>query len=430
MLLLSQRSKRYFQQLGLVSCLSLVVAQQAWATEPPKVQIPLDELRNFAEVYEQIKQSYVYPVEDKQLLTDAIKGMLAGLDPHSAYLASEDFQDLRESSDGEFGGLGIEISSEDGYIKIISPLDDGPAATAGLQAQDLILFIGKRSTRNLPVSKAAEFMRGEPGTKVELTIQRGQGQPFTVQLERAMIKIASVKEELLADNLGYVRLSQFQINTGAQLVKALEKLEQNNKAPLQGLILDLRNNPGGVLQAAADVADAFLDGGLIVYTQGRLDENQMRFDANAGDLLNGAPVIVLINGGSASASEIVAGALQDHKRALILGTPSFGKGSVQTVLPLSKDSGIKITTALYFTPLERSIQAEGIQPDILVQQASIRPVDELSFIKESDLDGHLNANNQVKPVSKGLTRKTEDYQLNEALNLLKALSVFAKTTAK
>lgn len=393
----------------------------------PQYDLPLDELRSFAEVYERIKQAYVHEVDDRELLESAIKGMLAGLDPHSAYLAPEAFKGLRESTQGEFGGLGIEIGIEEGYIKVISPIDDTPASRAGLQPHDLIIRINGTPTREMSVDKAMETMRGEPGTQIELTIQRETvNQPFNVILERALIRITSVKERILEPGFGYLRISQFQNRSGNEVQKALNRLVKENQAPLEGLILDLRNNPGGVLQAAADVVDVFLDSGLIVYTRGRLPDTQMRFEANAGDSLNGAPLVVLINGGSASASEIVAGALQDHQRALIMGTASFGKGSVQTVLPLNNDRAIKMTTALYYTPNGRSIQAEGIQPDIEVGNASITLLETTQTTKEADLDGHINNESKVLKDKKTTTQRNteEDYPLNEALNLLRGLVIF------
>ncbi len=393
----------------------------------PQYDLPLDELRSFAEVYERIKQAYVHEVDDRDLLENAIKGMLSGLDPHSAYLEPEAFKDLRESTQGEFGGLGIEIGIEEGYIKVISPIDDTPASRAGLQPHDLIIRINDTPTREMTVDKAMELMRGEPGTKIELTIQREQtNQPFNVNLERGLIRITSVKEKMLETDFGYLRISQFQNRSGNEVKQALNRLVKINKAPLKGLILDLRNNPGGVLQAAADVVDVFLDGGLIVYTRGRLPDTQMRFEANSGDSLDGVPLVVLINEGSASASEIVAGALQDHQRALIMGTTSFGKGSVQTVLPLNADRAIKMTTALYYTPNGRSIQAEGIQPDIEVVNARITPLEPNLTTKEADLDGHIN--NATKPIKNKQASSTldtaEDYPLNEALNLLRGLVIF------
>lgn len=393
----------------------------------PQYDLPLDELRGFAEVYERIKQAYVHEVDDRELLESAIKGMLSGLDPHSAYLAPEAFRDLRETTQGEFGGLGIEIGIEDGYIKVISPIDDTPASRAGLQPHDLIIRINDTPTREMSVDKAMELMRGEPGTKIELSIQREEvNQPFKVELERGLIRITSVKEKMLEPGFGYLRISQFQNRSGEEVQKALDRLIKENSAPLEGLILDLRNNPGGVLQAAADVVDVFLDNGLIVYTKGRLPDTQMRFEATPGDSLDGVPLVVLINGGSASASEIVAGALQDHQRALIMGTASFGKGSVQTILPLNNDKALKMTTALYYTPNGRSIQAEGIHPDIEVVNARITPLETFKTTKEADLEGHIN--NATKPSnSKKITARldtAEDYPLNEALNLLRGLVIF------
>ena len=389
-------------------------------------ELPLDELRSFAEVYERIKQAYVHEVSDKQLLENAIRGMLSGLDPHSDYLKPEAFQQLRESTQGEFGGLGIEIGVEDGYIKVISPIDATPASKAGIQPLDLIIRINDTSTRDLSLDQAIEKMRGEPGTQVRLTILRpAAGQPFEVELTRDLIQTVSVRHELLEEGYGYIRISQFQSRTGQEVAQALEKLEEANQNALKGLILDLRNNPGGVLKAAADVSELFLDGGLIVYTQGRLPDTEMRFEAQPGDHLKGVPLIVLINSGSASASEIVAGALQDHRRALIMGTASFGKGSVQTVLPLYNDRALKMTTALYYTPQGRSIQADGIHPDIEVINAKITPVEEVKRPREADLQGHITGQGATENQASS-SRAPTDYPVNEALNLLKGLTIFPR----
>lgn len=428
-----------FRHLGLAGLLlAFTLPLQADRLEPqsldyplpsPNYELPLDELRSFAEVFERIKQSYVHEVDDKTLLENAIRGMLSGLDPHSDYLEPEAFKELRESTQGEFGGLGIEIGIEDGYIKVISPIDDTPASRAGIQPLDLIIRINGTSTRDLSIDRAIEMMRGEPGTEITLTILREvSGQPFEVELTRDLIRTASVRQELLEKGYGYLRISQFQNRSGEETLKALQSLKEDNQGDdLQGLVLDLRNNPGGVLQAAADVSDIFLDGGLIVYTEGRLPDTEMRFDANQGDALQGVPIVVLINSGSASASEILAGALQDHRRALIMGTPSFGKGSVQTVLPLYNDRALKMTTALYYTPKGRSIQADGIHPDIEVINARITPVEERSRARESDLQGHLEGQ-QRQPERTPASRPTspEDYAVNEALNLLKGLNIFAE----
>lgn len=418
--------------------LALLISLPAYSLEPqsldypltsPSYELPLDELRSFAEVYERIKQAYVHEVDDRTLLENAIRGMLSGLDPHSDYLEPEAFKELRESTQGEFGGLGIEIGVEQGYIKVISPIDDTPASRAGIQPLDLIIRINDTSTRDLSLKQAIEMMRGEPGSSVRLTIQReSAGQPFEVELVRDLIRTLSVRQQLLEKDYGYLRISQFQSRTGDETLKALEKLkEANEERPLKGLILDLRNNPGGVLQAAAEVTDVFLDSGLIVYTQGRLPDTDMRFEARPGDALQGIPMVVLINAGSASASEIVAGALQDHRRALIMGTPSFGKGSVQTVLPLYNDRALKMTTALYYTPQGRSIQADGIQPDIEVMNARITPVEERRRTRESDLQGHLEGQQrEAQDAAPARLASTEDYPVNEALNLLKGLSIFSE----
>lgn len=416
--------------IGLLLALTLPLNLQA--SEPlhypldPQFDLPLDELRSFAEVYERIKQAYVHEVDDRSLLESAIQGMLSGLDPHSAYLQPEAFRELKESTQGEFSGLGIEIGIEEGYIKVISPIDDTPASKAGLRPHDLITRINDTPTRDMSVEKAMELMRGEAGSSVRLTIQRSSiNQPFEVELTRAVIRITSVRHHLLEPGFGYLRISQFQNRSGEETRKALEQLTRENQEPLKGLILDLRNNPGGVLKAAADVADVFLDGGLIVYTEGRLSDTEMRFDAAPGDALEGVPLVVLINGGSASASEIVAGALQDHQRALIMGTASFGKGSVQTVLPLNNERALKITTALYYTPNGRSIQADGIHPDIEVSNARVTLLETEGGTREADLEGHLSSQTPREEGKPGARLGTsDDYPLNEALNLLKGLAIF------
>ena len=347
------------------------VAQPA-AAASAKAPLPLEELRTFAEVMDRIKAAYVEPVDDKTLLENAIKGMLSNLDPHSAYLGPEDFAELQESTSGEFGGLGIEVGSEDGNIKIVSPIDDTPASKAGIQAGDFIVKINGQPTNGLTMTEAVDKMRGKVGQKITLTLVRGGGAPFDVTLTRANIQVKSVKAQLLEDGYGYIRITQFQVKTGEEVAAALAKLrKENGNKKLKGIILDLRNNPGGVLQSAVEVVDHFIKKGLIVYTKGRLPNSELRFSATGKDLSEAVPLVVLINGGSASASEIVAGALQDQKRGVVMGTPSFGKGSVQTVLPLNNDRALKITTALYYTPNGRSIQAQGIVPDIEVNRAKI-----------------------------------------------------------
>ncbi len=416
--------------------------------------LPLNELRTFADVFDRIKQAYVEDVDDKTLLENAIKGMLTELDPHSAYLEPDEYQDLQISTTGEFGGLGIEVGMEDGFVKVITPIDDTPAQKAGVLAGDLIIKLDETPVKGLSLNDAVKLMRGKVGSVIKLTIIRqGVDKPLEIDVTRAVIQVQSVKQRMLEKNYGYVRLSQFQVHTGSDLLKSLEKLQKENSGELKGLVLDLRNNPGGVLQAAVDVADAFINDGLVVYTKGRLTDSDMQFSATPGDQLNGVPIVVLINGGSASASEIVAGALQDHHRAVIMGTTSFGKGSVQTVLPLHNNRALKLTTARYYTPSGRSIQAEGIVPDIKVENARLTTVEESERIKEADLTGHLanpvngagkdskkpddkaakpdaSAPKAVdgKPAAGNDAKLSEsDYQLYEALNLLKALNVVSRT---
>ena len=395
-----------------------------------KAPLPLEELRTFAEVMDRIKAAYVEPVDDKTLLENAIKGMLSNLDPHSAYLGPEDFAELQESTSGEFGGLGIEVGSEDGNIKIVSPIDDTPASKAGIQAGDFIVKINGQPTRGLSMTEAVDLMRGKIGQKITLTLVRNGGTPFDVTLTRANIQVKSVKSQLLEDGYGYIRITQFQVKTGEEVAAALSKLRrENGNKRLKGIILDLRNNPGGVLQSAVEVVDHFITKGLIVYTKGRIANSELRFSATGKDLSEGVPLVVLINGGSASASEIVAGALQDQKRGVVMGTTSFGKGSVQTVLPLNNDRALKITTALYFTPNGRSIQAQGIVPDIEVSRAKITREQDTEYYKEADLQGHLGNGNggADKPTGSGTKAKPmpqdDDYQLSQALSLLKGLSI-------
>jgi len=397
--------------------------------------LPLDELRTFTEVFSRIKADYVEPVEDKKLLEDAVQGMLSGLDPHSAYLDSESFRDMRVETEGQFGGLGIEVTMENGFVKVVSPIEDTPAARSGVKPGDLVIRLDEKAVKGMTLTEAVRVMRGKPGTDITLTIVReGLTKPIKITLTRAVIKIQSVKSRLPEPDFGYVRITQFQAGTEKGLITAIKKLEDQNKGPLRGMVLDLRNNPGGVLNAAVGVSDAFLDKGLIVYTEGRVPDSKMKLSATPGDLLNGAPMVVLINGGSASASEIVAGALQDYRRAVIMGTKSFGKGSVQTIIPVSNGGALKITTARYFTPKGRSIQASGIVPDIVTEEAKLTKSEATERLRESDLARHLE-NETAIPLPKeepkhddkkkdGKPTGAEDYQLQEALNLLKGISFF------
>jgi carboxyl-terminal processing protease len=389
--------------------------------------LPLQDLRLFTLIFDHIRRSYVEPVSDQELLENAVKGMLQELDPHSDYLDASHFNTLQETTQGEFTGVGIEIGSEDGYVKIITPIDGTPAEKAGLQAGDLIIKLDNQSIRGLSLSEAAKKMRGPKGTPVIFTILRkGEQQPLDITVVRGTIKSQSVRSRILENDFGYVRISQFQANTGKDFVAGISKLFLKNKK-IKGFVLDLRNNPGGVLQSSVEVVDALINKGLIVYTEGRLENTNQSFSASTGDIAKGLPVVVLINGGSASAAEIVAGALQDQKRAIIMGTRSFGKGSVQTILPVGQDKGIKLTTALYFTPNGRSIQAEGIEPDVVIKRATITQLaDELRF-KESDLSGHLSnktKTNSKKEKIKSDNQSTDDNQLFEAINMLKGLSIY------
>jgi len=393
--------------------------------------LPLEDLRVFTEVFEKIKNDYVETRTDKQLIEYAIGGMLSSLDPHSAFLNEEAFTELQVGTSGQFGGLGIEISMEDGFVKVITPIDDTPAQRAGMKSGDLIIRLDDKTVKGMSLSDAVKVMRGEPGSDIVLTIVReGADRPLKITITRAIIKVTSVKSRSLDKGYGYVRITQFQSRTGDNLAEAISKLKDENDG-LKGLVLDLRNNPGGVLNAAVAVSDAFIDKGLIVYTEGRTSDSDNKFHATSGDLIKGAPLIVLVNGGSASASEIVAGALQDHQRAVILGTQSFGKGSVQTILPMNNGTAVKITTARYYTPNGRSIQAEGIVPDIKVEPLKIAHTEkQLERIKEADLAGHLSNGNgrKEKKKSKGKDKKEiplseKDFQLYEALNLLKGMNL-------
>jgi len=402
-----------------------VSAQQEPGADAP---LPLKDLRLFTVIFEHIRNAYVEPISDEELLENAIKGMLQELDPHSSYLSAPAFSSLQESTQGEFSGVGLEIGTENGFIKVISPIDESPAYKAGIEAGDFVIELDGQSVRGLSVSEAAKLMRGKIGTSVVFTIMRqGIDEPFEVTLTREAIQLLSVRNRVIDGDYGYLRIAQFQANTGKDFKKSIERLYK--KQPnLKGIVLDLRNNPGGVLQASVDVVDAMVDEGLIVYTEGRQSRNNQTYSATKGDLINGLPVVVLINAGSASASEIVAGALQDSQRAVIMGTRSFGKGSVQTIVPVDDNKAIKLTTARYFTPNGRSIQAQGIEPDIVVERATITKIQQRESIKESDLSGHLsNTADDKEPLEQASSDiEIDDNQLFEAVNLLKGLAIFAK----
>ena len=395
-------------------------------------RLPLRELRLFTQVFEQIRVGYVEEVSDIELLDNAIAGLLTELDPHSVYLNQQDYGELQERSSGEYGGLGLEIATESGMIRVVSPIDGTPADKAGIQAGDLIIKMNDNPVRGMSLQKAVDKMRGDKGTNIKLTLYRdGTDGPLEVDVVRDIIQISSVRSRLLEPGYGYVRVSQFQTKSGRDFVAALEELSAQStpQQPLKGLVIDLRNNPGGLVPASVEIADAVLDGGTVVYTEGRLPSANKNFDASAGDKLAGVPIVVLINGGSASASEIVAGALQDHGRAAILGTQSFGKGSVQTVIPLGDGRAVKLTTARYYTPSGRSIQAEGIVPDIVVERAEIRPYKSRKQVREADLEGHLETADNEDESATGSQRVedlSEDNQLYEAVNLLKGYHLLSK----
>ncbi|MES0326610.1 MAG: S41 family peptidase [Gammaproteobacteria bacterium] len=400
--------------------------------------LPLNELRNLSDIFSRIKSDYVEDVEDKVLLENAIKGMLSGLDPHSTYLNPDEYKELKIGTTGQFGGLGIQVGMEDGFVKVISPIDDTPAFKAGIKSGDLIVRLDDKSVKGMSLNDAVKIMRGKPGSDIELTIVRkGEDKPLVIVVTRAIIKVDSVKNRMLEPGFGYVRISNFQSKTPRDLLKAINSLKKEFGKELKGLVLDLRNNPGGVLNAAADVSDMFINKGKLVYTEGRIENSKFEFNAKPGDVMNNAPIVVLINGGSASASEIVAGALQDHHRAVVMGSKSFGKGSVQTIQELRSGGAVKITTARYFTPAGRSIQGEGITPDIPLDELKVTEADsdKISRLKESDLGNHITNPNKTdeeikkENIAKEETDKkkkvlaTEDYQLHEALTLLKGLNI-------
>ena len=390
--------------------------------------LPLDQLKAFGEVFDLVKEQYIRPVDDRELLKDAIRGMVDGLDPHSAYLTVKEHEELQEGASGEFGGLGIEITAEDGLIRIITPLDHSPADEAGLLPGDLVTRVDGESVRDLTAAEAAKRIRGRPGTPVTLTIAReGEDGPIEFTIVRDIVEIASVRSELVAPGFARIRISRFQTHTGTRLLDEIRRIEEANDGPLSGAVLDLRNNPGGILSGAVSVADAFLDGGLIVYTEGRDSESREEYYAKPSDFLHGRPIVALVNGGSASAAEIVAGALQDRRRAVIAGTRTFGKGSVQTIVTLDDGSALKLTTSRYYTPSGHSIQARGITPDIELPALRIEAAERASSILEGNLPGHIESDGSP-PAGAGAeaaaeSLAVEDFPLFQAVNLLKGLAL-------
>ena len=429
-----------FRKISYIVTLFFITSGFSLANSEKKQDIdvlPLDEIRTFTEIFSKIKSDYVENIEDSTLLKNAIRGMLQGLDPHSAYLDKDSYKELQEGTSGEFGGLGIEVGYEDGFVKVISPIDDTPAKRAGIKAGDLIIRLDGKSVKGISLMEAVKMMRGKPGSEIELTILRGgEEKPFNLTIVRDIITVKNIKAETIESAFGYIRISNFQIHTVDDLSKALTKLESENNNMLKGLVLDLRNNPGGLLNAAVGVSDLFLDEGLIVYTEGRVKGSKLKFNAKPSEMFKDIPIIVLVNGGSASASEIVAGALQDHRRAIIMGERTFGKGSVQTILPMNDETALKLTTARYYTPSGRSIQASCIEPDMIVKNIKfdVKQNNNMGngLIKESDLTGHLdsevtkNDSNQKKDNVDNSSLAEPDYQLYEALNVLKGLSIHLK----
>jgi len=386
------------------------------------------QLKLFGDVFERVRADYVEEVTDEELVESAIRGMLTSLDPHSSYLDADSFRDMQVQTRGEFGGLGIEVTMENGLVKVVSPIDDTPAFRAGVQAGDLITHLDEEPVLGLNLNDAVDRMRGPVGTDIKVTIRRGEREPFDVTITRAVITVQSVRHRMEGD-IGYVRITSFNEQTTTGLTNAIVDLKKQLGDQLHGIVLDLRNNPGGLLDEAISVSDAFLDRGEIVSTRGRYSEDAQRWNADSGDLTDGLPVVVLINGGSASASEIVAGALQDHRRAVIMGTKSFGKGSVQTIIPLGGHGAMRLTTARYYTPSGRSIQAKGIDPDIVVERAKLETLQTGPSRSEADLRGRLDneADEKAEPAEAGTPTADvalEDYQLARAIDLLRGLALF------
>ena len=391
-----------------------------------------DYLKFLGESIEKIKTDYVEHVDNKEIVESAINGILSSLDPHSSFLNAKSLEDMKVQTKGEFGGLGIEVTMENGFVKVISPIDNTPAYKAGIKAGDYITHLDKKSVIGLSLNEAVSKMRGAVGSKLEVTVGRKDMEPFDVTIKRDVIKITSIRSRLEKD-VGYVRITTFSEQTRKSAVEAIKKLKKNKN--LKGYVLDLRNNPGGLLEQAVAISNLFLEKGEIVSTRGRDSENPEIYKAKPGDIINGLPLVVLINSGSASASEIVAGALQDHKRAIILGTKSFGKGSVQTIIPVHPFGALRMTTAKYFTPSGKSIQKKGIAPDIVVEQAKVEKIDRRNGSRESDLKGALDnpVNNLKKKNNENLNKEArealDDFQLSRALDLVRGISLYKKELA-
>ena len=420
---------------GLILGVAMTIGGTVFAKRDNSHTLPLEDIRTLSEVFGKIKENYVEDIPDKTLLENAIRGMLTGLDPHSTYLDVSSYKELRVGTTGEFGGLGIVVGMEDGFVKVISPIDDTPADKAGIKAGDLIIRLDETPVKGMSLDEAVKIMRGKPGTSIDLLVVReGADKPMKIAVTRDKIRVKSVRNRTLDEGYGYVRISQFQERTTKDLRAAIKQIKKDNKGKLHGLVLDLRNNPGGLLDSAVSVSDTFLTKGNIVSVKGRGDSQQLKHQATPVDYTNGVPIVVLVNAGSASASEIVAGALQDHKRAILMGEKTFGKGSVQSVVPLGNNTAIKLTTARYYTPSGRSIQAEGIEPDIILDNLKITENKEAAAIervKEANLSKHLNNDTTTKKTGAKQDKEDrislakQDYALYQALNMLKGMRLLS-----
>ncbi len=427
--------------ITLIANISMAAASCVTAADkknlPKKEEADIYEMLNmFGEIMERTKVSYVEEVSDQKLIEAAINGMLSSLDPHSSFLDAKSFQYLNEQTQGKFGGLGLEVTMENGVVKVVSPIDDTPAYRAGLKPGDYIISLDGTTVVGMSLNEAVDKMRGKAGTKIKLTIRRGTQKPFDVTLKREEIKIRSVKSEVKADDVAYIRISSFSEEVDKNIKDSLNKMQKETENGIKGLVIDVRNNPGGLLDQAVAVSDLFLDKGEIVSTRSRNEEDTIKYNATSGDIAKDLPIVVLINSGSASASEILAGALQDHKRAIIMGEKSFGKGSVQSVIPFPKYGAIRLTTARYYTPSGRSIQAKGIEPDIEVKPAKIEQLDLDGFmISEAELKNALKNDNAETGKNKAQKEKDatddedmqNDYQLLRAVDTVKALSIYRQS---